>query len=128
MRGMAPGIPPLFNPLATISILLKLHAILVLELLKKTIWTVTGMSKPQRLREEGQCAYCGQHDMLTVDHVIPRCLFDGVRSGVPGDVPKVGACLQCNNLKGADDMFLRDVLVRDLRLTEHPIAQTIRHG
>jgi hypothetical protein len=25
-------------------------------------------------------------------------------------------------------MFLRDVLVRDLHVTEHPIAQTIRHG
>src|SRR5436305_1800477 len=86
------------------------------------------MSKPQRLREEGQCAYCGHRDMLTVDHVIPRCLFDGVRSGVPGDVPKVGACQQCNNAKSTDDTLLRDVLVRDLRLTEHPIAQSIRHG
>jgi hypothetical protein len=86
------------------------------------------MSKPQRLREEGQCAYCGQHDTLMVDHVIPRCLFDGVTSGVPGDVPKVGACRQCNNAKSTDDTFLRDVLVRDLRLAEHHIAQTIRHG
>lgn len=86
------------------------------------------MSKSQRLREEGQCAYCGQHDMLTVDHVIPKCLFDGVTSGVPGDVPKVGACLKCNNAKSTDDTLLRDVLVRDLRLAEHPIAQTIRHG
>ena len=86
------------------------------------------MSEPQRLREEGQCAYCGQHNMLTVDHVIPRCLFDGVTGGVPGDVPRVGACRSCNNAKSSDDTFLRDVLVRDLRLVEHPIAQTIRHG
>ncbi len=86
------------------------------------------MSMPQRLREEGQCAYCGQHDILTVDHVIPRCLFDGVTGGVPADVPRLSACLKCNNLKSVDDMFLRDVLVRDLRLTEHPIAQSIRHG
>lgn len=86
------------------------------------------MSEYQLSREEGQCVYCSQHDILTVDHVIPRCLFDGVAGGVPGDVPKVGACLQCNNAKSADDSFLRDVLVRDLRLAEHPIAQTIRHG
>jgi hypothetical protein len=86
------------------------------------------MSKRQRSREEGQCAYCGQHDILTVDHVIPRCLFDGVTGGVPGDAPRVGACRQCNNAKSTDDTFLRDVLVRDLRLAEHPIAQTIRHG
>jgi hypothetical protein len=66
--------------------------------------------------------------MLTVDHVIPRCLFDGVTGGVPGDVPRLGVCLKCNNLKSADDAFLRDVLVRDLRLTEHPIVQSIRHG
>jgi len=66
---------------------------------------------------------------LTVDHVIPRCLFDGVTGGVPGNVPRVDACCQCNNnAKSTDDAFLRDVLVRDLRLAEHPIAQTIRNG
>ena len=86
------------------------------------------MSKPQRLREEGQCAYCGQYDLLTVDHVIPRGLFSEVTGGVPGDVPRIGACYQCNNAKSTDDTFLRDVLVRDVRLAEHPIAQTIRHG
>src|SRR5258708_5085127 len=86
------------------------------------------MSKPQLSRGEGQCAYCRQHDLLTVDHVIPRCLFEGVAGGVPDDVPKVGACHQCNNAKSADDTFLRDVLVRDLRLAEHPIAKNIRYG
>jgi len=86
------------------------------------------MSKSQRLRQGGQCAYCGQRDILTVDHAIPRCLFDGVAGGVPGDVPRVGACRQCNNAKSTDDTFLRDVLVRDVRLAEHPIAQNIRHG
>ena len=86
------------------------------------------MSKPQRLQKKGQCAYCGQYDTLTVDHVIPRCLFDGVIGGVPGDVPRVDACLQCNNTKSAGDTFLRDVLVRDMRLVEQPIAQSIRHG
>ncbi len=86
------------------------------------------MDKHLRLREWEQCSYCGQYDTLTVDHVIPRCLFDGVTGGVPGNVPKVGACRQCNNAKSTDDTFLRDVLVRDLRLVEHPVAQTIRHG
>jgi hypothetical protein len=31
-------------------------------------------------------------------------------------------------VKSTDDTFLRDVLVRDLRLTEHSLAQTIRNG
>lgn len=83
------------------------------------------MSK--RLRK-GKCAYCGHHNTLTVDHVIPRCLFDGVIGGVPDDVARVDTCHQCNNAKGADDTFLRDVLVRDVRLAEYPIAQNIRHG
>lgn len=86
------------------------------------------MSKRQRSRKEGPCAYCGQQGILTRDHVIPRCLFDGVAGGVPSDVPRVGACHQCNNAKSADDTFLRDVLVRDVRLIEQPIAQNIRHG
>jgi hypothetical protein len=86
------------------------------------------MSKHQRLRTEGQCAYCGQQAMLTVDHVIPRCLFDGVADGVPGNVPRLGVCQKCNVAKSADDAFLRDVLVRDPRLAEQSIAQDIRHG
>jgi hypothetical protein len=86
------------------------------------------MGEDKLSRDVGQCSYCGQYNILAVDHVIPRCLFDGVTGGVPGDVPKVGACHQCNNAKSADDAFLRDVLVRDSRLAEHPIAQTIRHG
>ncbi len=86
------------------------------------------MSKHQRLRTEGQCTYCGQNDILTVDHVIPRCLFDGIPGGVPGDVPRLGVCQKCNVSKSADDAFLRDVLVRDVRVVEHPIAQDIRHG
>jgi hypothetical protein len=86
------------------------------------------MSKRKRPQTEGRCASCGQHGILTVEHVIPRCLFDSVPGGVPGDVPKVNICHQCNNAKSADDAFLRDVLVRDPRLAEHPIAQNIRHG
>ena len=86
-----------------------------------------GMSQ-QTLREHGLCAYCGRHEQLTVDHVIPRCLFDGVEGGVPGDVPKVGACRRCNNAKSADDVFFRDVLVGDARLAQHHVAQDIRHG
>lgn len=82
------------------------------------------MSNHQLSREEEKCAYCGQHSKLTVDHVIPRCLFNGV----PSDAPRVGACHQCNNTKSTDDTFLRDVLVRDLRVAEHPIAKNIRHG
>lgn len=89
---------------------------------------VNGMRKHQRSRDERPCAYCGQHALLTVDHVIPRCLFDGVADGVPGDVPKVDACRQCNTAKSIDDTLLRDVLVRDVRLAKHPIAQPIRHG
>lgn len=86
------------------------------------------MSKHKQSRAEGLCAYCGQHSILTVEHVIPRCLFDEVASGVPGNAPRVDVCHQCNNAKSIDDAFLRDVLVRDARLTEHPIAQSIRHG
>lgn len=86
------------------------------------------MSNSQLSREEEKCAYCDQHNKLTVDHVIPRCLFNGVTGGVPGDVPRVGACRQCNNTKSTDDTFLRDVLVRDFRVAEHPIAKNIRHG
>jgi hypothetical protein len=80
------------------------------------------------VKERERCAYCGRQEHLTVDHVIPRCLFDGVEGGVPADVPKVTACRQCNIAKSADDAFLRDVLVADARLALQPSAQDIRHG
>ena len=84
------------------------------------------MGKQGKPRTEGNCTYCGQFADLTVDHVIPRCLFNGA---VPGDTPRVLACQQCNgNAKSADDAFLRDMLVRDARLAANPIAQDIRHG
>lgn len=86
------------------------------------------MGKNGKLQEWGTCAYCGKQAVLTVDHVIPRCLFDGVKGGVPGDTPRVRACRPCNISKSADDAFLRDVLVRDPHLSQHPIAQGIRHG
>lgn len=86
------------------------------------------MEKGEPPQAKEKCAYCGLFDVVTVDHVIPRGLFDRDTGTVPGDVPKVGACRQCNNTKSKDDEFLRDVLVRDPRLGEHPVAQTIRHG
>jgi len=84
-----------------------------------------GMGKDQKPPEWGRCTYCGRHVKLTTDHIIPRCLFNG---SIPDDVPKVRVCQECNVLKGSDDTFLRDVLVRDVRQATHPIAQDIRYG
>lgn len=86
------------------------------------------MTKIQKAQQRGQCAYCKRPDLLTKEHIIPRCLFDGVTGGVPDDVPKLLVCSHCNNLKSVDDAYLRDMLVRDVHASGNTIASGIRHG
>lgn len=78
------------------------------------------MSRKQRKR--GECAYCGTVAELTIDHVIPQCLFT---KPLPPDMVKVSACEQCNNTKSKDDDFLRDFLVTDIFASEQPTAKAI---
>ena len=74
-------------------------------------------------KKEGICAYCGRIEKLSVDHVIPQCLFIG---NLPGDVPKVYACSSCNNaVKSVNDTYLRDALITDIASSQHPIAQQL---
>jgi hypothetical protein len=44
---------------------------------------------------------------LTLDHVVPQCLFP---SPHPPDMPKIWACEPCNNEKARSDSYLRDML------------------
>lgn len=63
-------------------------------------------------RSKGRCHYCGrQKRLLTVDHVVPLS-----RGGTWHITNLVGACSECNSLKGnmSADEFLRDVLPRIL--------------
>lgn len=72
-------------------------------------------------KRKGLCAYCGTlSEALTVDHVIPQCIFP---EPGPSDLPKVYACETCNGTKKSlDDSYLRDLLVIDHRVADHPIA------
>lgn len=71
----------------------------------------------------GDCAYCGEYDKLSKDHVVPQCLFIG---NLPGDIPKVYACTTCNNIaKSGNDAYLRDALITDMDSSQHPIAQQL---
>ncbi len=73
------------------------------------------------------CAYCGVEEKLTIDHVIPECVFE--KGKAPPGAPIVYACRNCNNTKkNLDDAYLRDILVADIDAAEHQIAQAIFHG
>lgn len=75
----------------------------------------------------GQCAYCETEGRLTLDHVIPECLFENGKA--PADAPIVYACAACNNTKkNQDDSYLRDMLVMDMQVYGHPIATQIFQG
>src|SRR5436190_5069971 len=74
-------------------------------------------------KKEGICPYCGKQALLTLDHVIPQCLYI---NGVPGNSPKVFACLQCNNiLKSRLDTYVRDFLITDIEGSEHSVSKQL---
>jgi hypothetical protein len=84
------------------------------------------LSKKSRKHRVGLCFYCGQPAELTVDHVVPECLFGGK---APKDVPKVPACATCNNVeKSGDDSYLRDLLVSDLHTSLSPRVRQLFDG
>lgn len=53
------------------------------------------MTRKNIFRRDGhRCAYCGSHDNLTVDHIIPRS-----RGGLNRWENVITACHRCNNMK-----------------------------
>ena len=80
---------------------------------------------PRRTKHYGNCPYCGEYDKLTKDHVIPECLFPETEP-LPGDIPKIYACGDCNNKKkSGNDEYLRDLLSTDMHTSRSPIVQQI---
>src|ERR1051326_5454375 len=78
----------------------------------------------KRKHQIGICPYCFASGELTVDHVIPQCLFGD--APLPSDVPKAPVCQACNNaLKSRDDIYLRDLLVNDPDSAAQPIVQEL---
>lgn len=81
------------------------------------------MGKPSRKRKHqpriGDCAYCGSHGEITVDHVVPRCLF---RTRASSFI-KVPACRPCNAAKSETEDDLRDFLALSYRSERHPNHQ-----
>ncbi len=72
---------------------------------------------------QGFCVDCGNTSDITVDHVIPRCLFPG---RIPKDALVVAACPTCNGvMKSSFDAYLRDLLVVDTNSYETTIAQQL---
>lgn len=81
---------------------------------------MTSSNLTQKIKQ-GICAYCGAAGDMTIDHVIPQCLWSG---RVPKAVPLVDACPQCNNIwKSGNDTYLRDLLVNDRDALQSPRAQ-----
>jgi len=81
---------------------------------------------PRRTKHYGNCPYCGKHNKLTKDHIIPQCLFPDDEP-LPIDFPNIYVCSSCNNVwKSEYDTYLRDILVNDRACAKNPIAQKVR--
>jgi hypothetical protein len=81
-----------------------------------------GKNRKKGQRRVGQCAYCSEIAEVSVDHVIPRCLFPKPR---PSNLITVRACDSCNNTKSKDDDYLRDMLTIDIDCSNSPNAQML---
>jgi hypothetical protein len=77
------------------------------------------------LRGDSECAYCGRVPANTVDHVVPRCLFD---APLPINMITVPACSFCNRAKSKLDSFLRDFLVSAEGAPPNRVADSLRAG
>ncbi len=53
--------------------------------------------KQRTTRVLGNCHYCSRFELLTRDHIVPRC-----RGGVDEDSNIIPACSDCNLIKGDD--------------------------
>lgn len=70
------------------------------------------------------CAYCGQDNATTRDHIPPKSLF---ARPLPTNLITVPACLQCNNGASIDDdnfQFFRKLQVPD-STEDSPVGQSI---
>jgi 5-methylcytosine-specific restriction endonuclease McrA len=83
-----------------------------------------GRRKKMR-RGNAECAYCGTAPATTVDHVVPKCLFE---APLPRNMITVPACSPCNGAKSKLDTFLRDFLVSDQQAPENRVADSVRAG
>ncbi|MFO0890950.1 MAG: HNH endonuclease signature motif containing protein [Isosphaeraceae bacterium] len=81
--------------------------------------------RKRMLRGDSECAYCGKVPATTVDHVVPKCLFE---SPLPTNMITVPACLSCNEAKSKLDSFLRDFLVCEEGAPPHRVADSLRTG
>jgi hypothetical protein len=77
------------------------------------------------LRGDTECAYCGKVPATTIDHVVPKCLFE---PPLPLNMITVPACSSCNGDKSQLDSFLRDFLVSDSLAPWNRVADAVRVG
>jgi 5-methylcytosine-specific restriction endonuclease McrA len=66
------------------------------------------LTRKNVIRRDGSCCqYCGSHDQLTIDHVMPRS-----RGGKDTWTNLVAACVPCNNRKGSRTPQEADMLLK----------------
>jgi hypothetical protein len=72
--------------------------------------------------------FCGKDESfgrMTVEHFVPKCLWDGKRPSFTRTVP---AHMKCNNKYAADNEYFRDVLAFDDAASNHPEVIKLTDG
>jgi hypothetical protein len=75
-------------------------------------------------RKSGTCTYCGNHALLTDDHVPPECLFEKPRP----QLVTVPSCDKCNRGASKDDEYFKYAITMSDQGGDNPKAASRRAG
>jgi len=64
----------------------------------------------RHLRDKRRCAYCGDDNASTVDHVVPTALYPPSKAESRVQRITVPACLSCNQSWMNDEVHFRNIL------------------
>src|SRR3954463_6235838 len=84
-----------------------------------------GRKHKEKRRTERTCVYCGEFNICTREHVIPRYLFPPERMPPKSDFVIVPVCRPCNGRKAEDDSYVRDCFTADIACDGNPVVRSV---
>src|SRR4051794_29852658 len=82
------------------------------------------MRRNRKNRIRSKCVYCGELEVCTDEHVIPKCMWPSDARPPKSEFVIAPVCESCNGKKSADDSYARDVFVMDIDCDHTTIAQS----
>lgn len=86
------------------------------------------MSHGKRTKQ-AECVYCGKFKACNEEHVTPQCLWPKARKRPSRqEYVIIPVCPKCNNGKGRDDDYLRDLLIADIACEGNSVVEEVQQA